>query len=164
MGYGDESRFFEKSQTMTDTTQFSQTVRQWMDTFMHRSMRGWGHYVRARGVSMPQFMLLMHIHHKKSCGISDLSEKMDTSAAAASQLVDKLVQADLLVRTEDPNDRRAKNVALSPKGKEIVEQGIEERYQWVEELTQELSVEEKNKVSEALNILNETMRRVENRE
>lgn len=149
---------------MTEATQFSEIVRQWMDTFMHRSMRGWAHYVRARGVSMPQFMLLMHIHHKKSCGISDLSEKMDTSAAAASQLVDKLVQAELLVRTEDPHDRRAKLVALSPKGKKIIEQGIEERYRWVEELAQVLSIEEKNKVAEALNILNETMRRVENRE
>jgi len=140
---------------LTEATQFSETVRQWMDTFMHRSMGGWAHYVRTRGVSMPQFMLLMHIHHKKSCGISDLSEKMDTSAAAASQLVDKLVQADLLVRTEDPHDRRAKLVALSQKGKDLIEQGIEERYRWLEELEGALSIEEKEKVVEALEILTE---------
>ena len=138
---------------MTDTTQFSKTVRQWMDAFMHRSMGGWARFVKSSGFSMPQFMILMHAHYKVSCGITNLSEKMEISTAAVSQLVDKLVHADLLIRTEDPNDRRAKQVALSPKGKELIERGIEERYRWVEGLEANLSDEEKNKVSEALAIL-----------
>jgi DNA-binding MarR family transcriptional regulator len=138
---------------MTEVTQFSETVRQWMDTFMHRSMGGWARFVRSSGFSMPQFMILMHAHYRKSCGITDLSEKMDISTAAVSQLVDKLVQAGLLVRTEDPHDRRAKVVALSPKGAEIIEQGIEERYRWVEQLESSLTKSEKNKVNEALMLM-----------
>ena len=51
---------------------------------------------------MPQFFLLMHLRHHEHCGISDLSEHMEITNAAASQLVDKLVQAGLLVRVEDP--------------------------------------------------------------
>ena len=149
---------------MTKTSSFSQIVQQWMDTFMHRSMGGWARFVKSSGFSMPQFMILMHAHYRASCGISDLSEKMDISTAAVSQLVDKLVQADLLVRTEDPPDRRAKQVALSPKGKELIEQGIEERYRWVEELEGALSAEEKEKVAEALEIMNKAMKRVENSE
>jgi DNA-binding MarR family transcriptional regulator len=138
---------------MIDTTQFSQTVRQWMDTFMHRSMGGWARYVKTSGFSMPQFMILMHAHYKASCGITDLSEKMDISTAAVSQLVDKLVQAGLLERAEDPNDRRAKKVALSPKGKQLIEQGIEERYRWVEQLESNLTESEKDKVNEALMLM-----------
>jgi DNA-binding MarR family transcriptional regulator len=135
-----------------------------MDTFVHRSMRDSARFVKASGFSMPQFFLLMHLRHREHCGISDLSEHMEISNAAASQLVDKLVHAELLVRTEDPDDRRAKQVTLSQKGKELIQQGIEERYRWVEELADVLSVEEKMKVTEALKILNETMKRVENRE
>jgi len=138
---------------MSEPLQFSETVRQWMDTFMHRSMGGWAQYVKASGFSMPQFMILLHVHYKESCSISDLSEKMDTSNAAASQLVDKLVQAGLLERAEDPNDRRAKKVALSPKGKRLIKQGIEERYRWVEQLEANLSEAEKNKVNEALTLM-----------
>ena len=138
---------------MTEVTQFSETVRQWMDTFMHRSMGDWTRFVKFSGFSMPQFMILMHVHYKKPCGITDLSEKMEISTAAVSQLVDKLVQAGLLERAENPNDRRAKKVALSPKGKQLIEKGIEERYRWVEELEKSLSDVEKNKVSEALTIL-----------
>jgi DNA-binding MarR family transcriptional regulator len=124
-----------------------------MDTFMHRSMGGWSRFVKASGFSMPQFMLLMHIHYRESCGISDLSEKMDVSTAAASQLVDKLVQAGLLIRTEDPNDRRARQVALTPKGEELIEKGIAERYRWVEHLEANLNVAEKDRVSKALELM-----------
>ncbi|MFZ5822341.1 MAG: MarR family winged helix-turn-helix transcriptional regulator [Chloroflexota bacterium] len=135
---------------MTESLQFSHTVRQWMDAFMHRSMGSWARFVRASGFSMPQFMILMHAHYKESCGITDLSEKMDISTAAASQLVDKLVQAGLLVRAEDPHDRRARQVALTPKGRQLIEQGIQERYRWVEQLEANLTTAEKDKVNEAL--------------
>lgn len=138
---------------MTDSLQFPQTVRQWMDTFMHRSMGGWVRFVKSSGFSMPQFMLLMHIRYKEPYSISDLSEKMDITTAASSQLVDKLVQAELLVRTEDPSDRRSKQVALTDRGKDLIEQGIQERYRWVDELEETLSAEEKEKVVEAMEIL-----------
>lgn len=138
---------------MTETTPFSQIVRQWMDTFMHRSMGGWARYIKARGFSMPQFFLLMHIYQHEQCGISDLRERMDTSTAAVSQLVDKLVQAGLIERAEDPNDRRAKKVALTPQGKQLIEQGIEERYRWVEQLEANLTETEKDKISKALTLI-----------
>ena len=149
---------------MPEPTQFSQSLRDWMDTFVHRSMRDSARFVKASGFSMPQFFMLMHLHHHAHSGISDLSENMEISNAAASQLVDKLVQAELLVRTEDPDDRRAKKVELSSKGKTLIQQGIEERYRWVDALSGALSSEEKEKVAEALELLNEAMKRVENRE
>ena len=110
---------------------------------------------------MPQFFMLMHLHQREHCGISDLSEHMDTSTAAVSQLVDKLVQADLLLRSEDPNDRRAKKVELSPKGKALIEEGIDERYRWVDQLADALSDAEAKKVAEALQILESVMKRIE---
>jgi MarR family transcriptional regulator, organic hydroperoxide resistance regulator len=140
---------------MTNATQFSQSLRAWMDTFVHRSMHDSARFIKASGFSMPQFFLLMHLHRHEQCGISDLSEHMDVTAAATSQLVDKLVQAGLLVRMEDPNDRRAKQVSLSPTGEALVEKGIAERSRWVDELAEMLNDEECRKVAEALNILTE---------
>lgn len=93
--------------------------------------------------------------------MSEVSERFDISAAAASQLVDKLVQAGYLERAEDPNDRRAKLLTLSTKGEELVQQGTEERYRWMDELTSKLSTEEQVKVVEALNILTEAAQTME---
>lgn len=111
---------------------------------------------------MPQFFLLMHLHHHTHCGISDLSEHLETTNAAVSQLVDKLVQAKLLVRVEDPDDRRAKRISLSPEGDELVRKGIAERSRWVDELSRTLNKEERYTVSEALKILDEAMETLKN--
>jgi DNA-binding MarR family transcriptional regulator len=146
---------------MTKPTQFSQTLRAWMDTFMHRSMRGWSHFAKSTGLSMSQFSILMQLYHKGPCGLSEIGERFDISAAAASQLVDKLVQAGYLARTEDPTDRRAKLLALSDKGKELINQGTEERHRWMDDLTSKLSTEEQAKVVEALNILTEAAQTME---
>jgi DNA-binding MarR family transcriptional regulator len=146
---------------MTNTLLFSQSLRAWMDAFMHRSMRGWSHFAKSTGLSMPQFSILMQLHHKGPCGMSEVSERFDISAAAASQLVDKLVQAGYLERAEDPHDRRAKLLALSAKGEELVQQGTEERYRWMDELTSKLSTEEQAKVVEALNILTQAAQAME---
>ncbi len=148
---------------MTDSVRFSQALRQWMDVFMHRSMSGWMQYVKSSGLSMPQFSILMRLHYRGGCGISNLSEHMDISAAAASQLVEKLVQAGLLERSEDPHDRRAKQVALSSKGEELIEQGIQERYRWVDGLAETLNPEEKIKITEALEIMTQVAQTMESK-
>ena len=85
--------------------------------------------------------------------MSEVSNRFDISAAAASQLVEKLVHAGYLERAEDPTDRRAKLLTLSAKGEELIQQGTEERYRWMDDLTSKLSAEEQDKVTEALNIL-----------
>lgn len=141
-----------------------QAIRTWMDIFMHRSMRGWTQYAKGTGLSMPQVSILMQLHYRGACGLSEISERFDISNAAASQLVEKLVQSGHLVRTEDPSDRRAKLLDLSAKGHDLIQQGINERYQWMDEVAKTLSAEEKVKVTEALNILTEAVKKIESRE
>ncbi|GAB1470370.1 hypothetical protein MASR2M66_12470 [Chloroflexota bacterium] len=146
---------------MTKPVEFSQSLREWMDIFMHRSMRGWIYFTKSVGVSMPQFSILMQLHHRGPCGMSEISERFDITAAASSQLTEKLVQSEYIERTEDPNDRRAKSIQLTPKGTAMINKGITERYRWMNELASKLSAEEKHKVAEALNILKEAARQLD---
>lgn len=146
---------------MTRPAQFNQAIRAWMDVFMNRSMRGWGLFAKSTGLSMPQFSILMQLHHKGACGVSDISERFDITNAAASQLVDKLVQGGFIKREEDPIDRRAKRLNLTDKGRKLIQQGIEQRYGWMEELADRLTAEERAKVSEALNIMTEAAKELE---
>lgn len=145
---------------MSDS-QISQSLREWVEVTTHRTMRDQAMYVKSLGLTMPQFFLLMRIHYKKQCGISDLSEHMEITAAAASQTVEKLVQSGLLDRTEDPSDRRAKQVTLSAKGRDLIENSIAERFRWVDKLEKSLSAEQKSKVREALAILSEASKNVD---
>ena len=146
---------------MTKPSPVSQSLRVWMDVFMHRSMRGWTHFAKSTGLSMAQFSILMQLHHKGPCGMSDLSERFDVTPAAASQLVDKLVQSGYLERDEDPSDRRAKLLKLSHNGAKLVEQGMNERHRWMDEITKNLSADEQKKIIEALDVLTEAARNVD---
>lgn len=144
--------------------QTSQSLREWMDIFMHRSMRGWSQYAKSTGLSMPQFSIMMQLHHKGPCGMSQISERFDISNAAASQLAEKLVQNKYIERAEDPNDRRAKVLQLTVKGKDLINAGVAERYRWLDELIKNLSADEKSKVNEGLSILTEAAKKLENSE
>lgn len=146
---------------MTKPARFSKTLRAWMDVFMHRSMRGWGHFAKSTGLSMPQMSILMQLHYRGPCGISDISDRFDFSPAAASQLVDKLVQAGYLARAEDPSDRRAKLLTLSTKGDALIQHGIEERYRWTDDIAVTLSAEDQTKVADALEVLTVAAQRLE---
>ncbi len=146
---------------MTKPLSISQSLRAWMDVFMHRSMRGWSHFAKSTGLSMPQFSILMQLHHKGPCGVSEISERFDVTAAAASQLVDKLVQAGYIERTEDPSDRRAKMLHLSENGSKLVDDGIQERHRWMDELASHMNPEEQAKVAEALGILTKAAQKLE---
>jgi len=138
---------------MSSSPQLIQTMRRFMDTAMHYSMRASGHFMKVRGLSTPQFSLLMQLHYRGVCGMSQISEQFEITPPAASQLVDKLVQNGLVHREEDPHDRRAKSLKLTDKGKELIQRGIEERYRWVDQLAGKLTAEERAKVTEALNIM-----------
>ena len=93
--------------------------------------------------------------------MSEISERFDVSAAAASQLVDKLVQAGYIERTEDPHDRRAKLLKLSDNGAKLVDDGFQQRYRWMDELTSQFSAAEQTKISEALTLLTEAAQKLE---
>jgi DNA-binding MarR family transcriptional regulator len=146
---------------MPSSPELTEAIRQLMDVITTRSMRERSHFVKASGLSMPQFGILMHLYYSNNCGISHLGEHMDISAPAASQLVDRLVQHGLVERTEDPNDRRAKQLALTPKGRELIETGLTARTRWVDELVRSLKPEDCDQVAATLSKLTEAVRDLE---
>ncbi len=139
---------------MTDSSPpLTETIRQGIDQVAHRSFHEHIRFVKASGLSMPQFNILMQLHYQRACGVSDISARMDITSAAASQLVEKLVQAGLLERAEDPTDRRVKQLRLTAQGRDLVEAALSARYRWVDELAENLEPAEREKLAEAMQIL-----------
>jgi DNA-binding MarR family transcriptional regulator len=146
---------------MSKPTSLNQALRAWMDVAMHRSMRGWAHHAKSMGLSMPQFSILMQLHHHGHCGVSDISDRFEISAAAASQHVENLVQAGLLERLETPEDRRVREVQLTEKGRSLIEKGLTRRHAWIEQLTAALKEEDRERLALALSDLTEAARTLE---
>ena len=141
--------------------EFSQIIRQFMDIAMHRALHERLHFAKSLGLSMPQFSILIQLHFRGACGMSEVSERFEITPAAASQLVDKLVQGGLIRREEDPHDRRAKFLNLTEKGKELLQRNFEERYRWLDQLAEKLTAEERTKVTEALELMTKAARELE---
>lgn len=141
-------------------TEITAAIHQWVETFFVRSMRDWTRFVRGSGFSLPQVGLLMRLYHGGGCEVHDIGEHFATTSAAASQLVERLVQAGLVERSQDPDDRRARQITLTDKGRCLVEAGIAQRHRWVDELVAGLTAAEKAQVGKALPILLEAEKRL----
>lgn len=140
---------------------FITTLQKWVDIFMRRSMRNFIVYAKTNGFSMTQIGALFHIHRSRGCGVSDVGDDLGITSAAASQLLERLVQQGLVRRSEDPNDRRLKLIEMTEKGREVVEEGIHARQSWFDDLATCLTPEEQRQVTAALDILIEKTQQLE---
>lgn len=138
---------------MSNADPFVSVFHQWIDVFMHRSMRRFIHYARDSGLSMSMIGALFHLHRKGSSGVTDLGERLGVTSAAASQMLERLVQQELILRSEDPNDRRVKQIVITDKGCRILEEGLCARQDWLKDLAEFLSIEEKEQITAAFNIM-----------
>jgi DNA-binding MarR family transcriptional regulator len=138
---------------MTRSDRFTLVLRKWAETFTRRSMVESMRFKQESGLSMTQMHTLFQLHHCETCGVTEIGEFLGITNAAASQLVDRLVQSNLVTRNEDPTDRRAKQISLTDEGKEFVARGIDSRRKWMEQLTFELSIDEQELITDALTIL-----------
>ena len=63
------------------------------------------------------------------------------------------MQQELILRSEDPSDRRVKQIILTDKGFQALHESIRARQSWLSDLAETLSDSEKEAIIAALNIL-----------
>jgi DNA-binding MarR family transcriptional regulator len=132
-------------------------IHRQFEFFMQRSMRGIMGSMKQDGLSMPQIYTLMYLYHEGEARISDIGVLMDVGKAAASQLVERLVQQGLVERVEDASDRRAKKIRLQPKSLRLIEKGLAVQRREMGELMSQLSPEQMATVQKAFMYLIEAM-------
>ncbi|MES0340444.1 MAG: MarR family transcriptional regulator [Anaerolineales bacterium] len=137
---------------------FVATLEEWIKVSRHRLMRNFIDYARKSGLSMSHIGALFHLYHEGTCGVTELGNHLDVTSAAASQMLERLVQQGLILRTEDPDDRRVRQIVLTDKGNRVLEEGIRAQKMWLGDLTETLSAAEKEDITVGLKILIEKVR------
>ncbi|MGL5379965.1 MarR family winged helix-turn-helix transcriptional regulator [Clostridium sp.] len=76
-----------------------------------------------KGLPMPpsHVKVIFSLAHFGSLPISKVAEHLCISKSNMTPIIDKLIREDLVVRYEDPNDRRVLLVELTPKAIEVFE-------------------------------------------
>jgi DNA-binding MarR family transcriptional regulator len=137
---------------MSSADPLTLTLQEWIGVFMRHSMRSFIHYSKESGLSLSQVGALFQINHGRS-NVSDLGDGLGITNAAASQMLERLVQEGLILRSEDPQDRRVKQLVLTEKGCKILEESVQARQGWLEDLVSILSAPEKEQIDGALKVL-----------
>ncbi len=95
-----------------------------LEHVLGRVIQGFMHSMQQTGLSGPQIHALLYIFHAGECRVSEIAALSDSSPAAASQLVERLVQQGLVQRTEDPANRRIKQLRLTGKSLKLIHAGV----------------------------------------
>ena len=144
---------------MSPTKVLAEAINEWSEVFMHRSGRDFRRFMDETGLSFSQLNVLMRLFHRGNCGVSEIGEQLGVTNAAASQTVDHLVHLGLIERTEDPADRRAKQLALTQQGNTLIEKGIAARSKWFEDLIDAFTPAQHQLIISALTLLTEAARK-----
>jgi len=92
---------------------------------MGRLMRDKMHKKVAQGqCTMLEFETLKYVREAGQPHMHDVARMFHVTPPAATLMIDSLVKAKLLARVLDPKDRRSVRVALTPRGKQLLERGM----------------------------------------
>jgi len=76
---------------------------------------------RLYGMTRAQWAVLLRLERREGLKQSELAEALDIQPISLTRLVDRLCASGLIERRADPNDRRAKQLYLTPAARPIIE-------------------------------------------
>jgi len=80
--------------------------------------------LKALGLSIPQFDLLSTLTEREGSSQQELAERLYVTKGNVSGLLDRMVEAGLVERRAIPGDRRSNALYLTPKGRDLANQGM----------------------------------------
>src|SRR5829696_2646222 len=113
--------------------------------------------IEESGLSMTQCKALLELgglgEEAEPRQVGELAERFGVSVPSMSRAVDSLVRSKLATRLEDPDDRRVRRVAITAKGKKLVETLLVVRQAGLETFAQSLSGPQRRKLDAAVEAL-----------
>jgi DNA-binding MarR family transcriptional regulator len=113
--------------------------------------------IEESGLSMTQCKALLELgglgQSSETWQVGDLAERFGASVPSMSRAVDALVKAGLATRVEDPEDRRARQVRITAKGKNLVETLVAIRQSGMQAFAETLTPAQRRKLDAAVDSL-----------
>ncbi|WP_438005960.1 MarR family transcriptional regulator [Sorangium sp. So ce321] len=123
---------------MTKQKVLGSMFEQFTRMMFSRIIAGLARTLHEEDFSVAQIAALHLVDQEGPMRVTALATSLGLSASAGSRLADGLVQRGLLAREEDPEDRRAKTLALTALGRRFVDQASVERVRVIMETARSL--------------------------
>jgi DNA-binding MarR family transcriptional regulator len=113
--------------------------------------------IEESGLSLTQSKVLLELgglgEVTEARQVTDLAEALGVSVPSMSRAVDGLVRKHLATRVEDADDRRVRRIAISPKGKRLVDALVVVRQAGMETFAASLTAAQRRKLDAAVDAL-----------
>jgi MarR family 2-MHQ and catechol resistance regulon transcriptional repressor len=101
------------------------------------------HTLRASGLAESDFRVLEALLHKGPLPVNTIGTKVFLTPGSISVAVDRLLGRGLVSRVEDENDRRVRIVALTQKGRRLIERAFAEHAAEMNALAEDMKPSER---------------------
>ncbi|MFC4556608.1 MarR family winged helix-turn-helix transcriptional regulator [Virgibacillus kekensis] len=108
-------------------------------------------------ITSPQFIALQWLLEEGDMTIGELSNKNGLAFSTTTDLVDRMEKNNLVERVRDTSDRRVVRIHVLEKGNTIIKEVIKKRQEYLGEVLEEFSDEERETLRNLLNFLYERM-------
>ncbi|AOT72690.1 MarR family winged helix-turn-helix transcriptional regulator [Geosporobacter ferrireducens] len=106
-------------------------------------------------ITPPQFEALLHMIKDGELTISELSTKMFLACSTITDLVDRMEKNLLVERVKDIKDRRVVRIRVLEKGHKLIDEVLDARRAYLQEVLYDLNTENKQILIEALNTIHQ---------
>lgn len=100
-----------KRQLVSQLVESSRLLRNYID-----------HRAKARGSTRAQWIVLFRLRQQEGLSQVDLADVLELQPISLVRLLDRLVEHGLLERRHDPRDRRANQLFLTARGRQLVDE------------------------------------------
>jgi DNA-binding MarR family transcriptional regulator len=129
------------------------TVLEHYEALMHRLVAGHATDFTEVGITMSQAKVLYVVMAAGELRMSELAARIGVGSSSASGLADRLVELGLLVRHDDPADRRQVVVTTTPEAAALLERFRELNQRQLRKLLTHLDPDELDIVDRSLDVL-----------
>lgn len=118
--------------------------------FMEKELRYISGIIKQKGreilnsytITPPQFIALQWLFEHGDMTIGDLSNKMFLAFSTTTDLVDRMEKNELVVRIREEQDRRVVRIKLLKEGERIIEEVIQKRQDYLQNVLSEFKEDE----------------------
>lgn len=101
--------------------------------------------------TLPRFDLMAQLYrYPKGLKMKDLSRLLMVTCGNITGMTDRLVDEGLIQRLDDPSDRRAYQVGLTPKGRKLFQKMAVQHERWITSLLGDLDQTELHQIHDLL--------------
>ncbi|PLT30205.1 MarR family winged helix-turn-helix transcriptional regulator [Peribacillus deserti] len=109
-------------------------------------------------ITLPQFYALQWLLEEGDMTIGELSNKLALACSTTTDLVDRMEKNTLVMRVKDTNDRRVVRIHLLEVGKQIIDEVIVKRQDYLKDIFEQFSDQEVLQLKSSLSKLHQEMK------